>query len=67
MVLLVCRINKDMDFFMTGFFVGWYVVFLWILSSKAFDSSALDDTTTQYFWCVSNEISNHMYTLKRIY
>ncbi|EFH66371.1 hypothetical protein ARALYDRAFT_312551 [Arabidopsis lyrata subsp. lyrata] len=44
------RINKDLDFFMMCFFVGWFVVFLWILSSIAFNSSALDDTTTQFFW-----------------
>ncbi|CAL9215137.1 unnamed protein product [Arabidopsis halleri] len=44
------RINKDLDFFMTGFFVGWFVVFLWIFSFNAFNSSALDDTTTQFLW-----------------
>ncbi|EOA37726.1 hypothetical protein CARUB_v10012480mg, partial [Capsella rubella] len=48
------KINKDMDFFMTVFFVGWFVVLLWICSFTAFDSSALDDTTLQFFWlCVA--------------
>lgn len=56
MVLLVCRINEVMDTFkmvLEYFFVSWFVVFVW---NYMVNPSSLDDTTTQFFWCASNEI-----------
>ncbi|XP_010497268.1 PREDICTED: uncharacterized protein LOC104774333 [Camelina sativa] len=47
-------INKRMDHVMMCFFLGWFVVFLWICTVHVYISSALDDTTTQYLWlCVA--------------
>ncbi|XP_010476651.1 PREDICTED: uncharacterized protein LOC104755877 [Camelina sativa] len=48
------RINKRMDHIMMCFFLGWFVVFLWICTVHVYISSALEDTTSKFLWlCVA--------------